>query len=477
MGVGGRGRWIAKWVGLIAFLWLATPRDLPAAPVPVCDVLADYAAELRGPAGRVAVESLVARLTELGVTHYYWLIWHAATDWEDLKLFLPQAAQAGITVAVYLVPPSESPPHESAYAEPFRLDYQRWGEEIARLALVHPNLTSWVIDDFCDARNTIFTPAYIRKVQAAAKKINPRLGFLPVLYFDEVTNQFVDQYREVIDGVVVAYPQDRFEVERTWAILNAAPRGVAGEFNCPWSTPSQAGDFVMASQTVKVVSAERPAEIRFREQDNFTKSAAGYHWKQLLVDDAVVWESDVTGGALATQEIAVDVTRQVAAKTHVTIAFRLFDKKGVSNFGVLWRVDDVQFHGLQLAENLAQPHTWQVTRHGPLTTSFGPLARPAQRQFHIPLVVMTAGDAGEFRSRHGDPASPERIADWLRMALHEWRAGRCEGVVTYCLDKRPNSQTFAPAQKLFHEFRKDRSGTAKSSAPAASAFDFQSIHP
>ena len=82
------------------------------------------------------------------------------------------------------------------------MDYQRWGEEIARLALVHSNLTSWVIDDFCDSRNKIFTPAYIRKVQAAAKKINPCLGFLPLLYFDEITNRFVDQYRDVIDGVV-----------------------------------------------------------------------------------------------------------------------------------------------------------------------------------------------------------------------------------------------------------------------------------
>ena len=30
---------------------------------------------------------------ELGVTSYYWLVWHAATDWDDLKLFLPKAAR------------------------------------------------------------------------------------------------------------------------------------------------------------------------------------------------------------------------------------------------------------------------------------------------------------------------------------------------------------------------------------------------
>ncbi|HEY5909234.1 MAG TPA: hypothetical protein VJA21_01375, partial [Verrucomicrobiae bacterium] len=66
------------------------------------------------------------------------------------------------------------------------------------------------------------------------------------------------------------------------------------------------------------------------------------------------------------------------------------------------------------------------------------------------------GDAGEFKLRHGEPASPERIADWLRMSLQAWQDGRCDGVVTYCLDKGPQSVTFPLAQKLLREFRKTR---------------------
>lgn len=41
-------------------------------------------------------EALLARLKELHVTTYYWLVWHARTDWDDLKLFLPKAAEANI---------------------------------------------------------------------------------------------------------------------------------------------------------------------------------------------------------------------------------------------------------------------------------------------------------------------------------------------------------------------------------------------
>ena len=55
---------------------------------------ADYDSEPRRTDGHVDGDALLARLKELHVTTYYWLVWHAATDWDDLKLFLPKAAQA-----------------------------------------------------------------------------------------------------------------------------------------------------------------------------------------------------------------------------------------------------------------------------------------------------------------------------------------------------------------------------------------------
>ncbi len=167
---------------------------------------ADYDAELRLPNGRVDTDRLTSRLKELGATTYYWLICHAPTDWDDLKLFLPKAADAKLEVWVYLAPPSESPPHTAHYSEPFRCNYERWAEEIARLSLQHPNLTAWVIDDFY-GNHDVFTPAYVRQMQSHAKQINPHLAFLPLMYFDEITRRFVEQYRENMDGVVVAYPR------------------------------------------------------------------------------------------------------------------------------------------------------------------------------------------------------------------------------------------------------------------------------
>ncbi len=410
--------------------------------------LADYNSELRRPDGRVDIEATASRLTDLGVTTYYWLIWHAPTDWDDLKLFLPKAAQAGIEVWVYLVPPSESPPlYGRQYSEPFRLDYARWGEEIARLSLAHPNLKAWVIDDFY-ANREFFTPARLRDIRARSHRINPRLSLLPLMYFGEIRAQFVEDYRDVIDGVVVAYLQDREEIEWTWGMLNDAIVTPPGELSYPWNVPSRAGDFVTASQTAKVLPADR-CVVHFRERDDFTAETAGYHFKQLLVDGTVVWEEDVAGGPVAGRKIAVDVSEAVRGKASVTIALRLLDKKGVSNFGVRWRVSQFRSEGLQLAADLSQPQNWKVSRQGAFEAGFDGAAKIGQRRFHIPFISMTAGGESEFRMRHGDPATPERIAEWLRMSLEAWREGKCDGVVTYCLDKGPQSKTFPFAQSCF----------------------------
>lgn len=422
--------------------------------------LADYDSELRRTDGRVDIDAMVTRLKELGVTTYYWLIWHAPTDWEDLKLFLPKASEAGIDVWVYLVPLSESPPQfGTRYSEPFRLDYLRWAEEISRLSHQHTNLTAWVIDDFY-ANRAFFTPAYLREMQTRAKRINPRLAFLPLMYFNEIQPKFTEDYHQVIDGVVVAYLQDRDQIEQTWAVLNDATIVPPSELSYPPSTPSKSGDFVAVSQSAKVLPADQYV-LAFRERDDFTGPTSGYHFKQLLMDGMVVWEEDVAGGSPAWRKIAVDVTEHVHGKTSVIVAFRLLDKKGVSNFGVHWSLSQLQAEGLQLDVAITEPAKWQVDRHGAFDTGFGEVPKVGQHRFHIPFVSMMAGDQEEFRQRHGDPATPERVAEYLRMSLQAWRDGKCDGVVTYCLDKRPQSRTFTLARDLFHQYARVREVPSK----------------
>ena len=185
--------------------------------------------------------------------------------------------------------------------------------------------------------------------------INPRLAFLPLMYFGEIRRAFVQDYREVIDGVVVAYPQDRDEIDQAWAILNDAAMVLPGELSLPVGAPPR-------SRATSSGPANRPQSCRAGANASASASGttslaptAGYHFKQLLVNGAVVWEEDVAGGTNAWREVTVDVTAAAQGKTNLTIAFRLLDKKGVSNFGVRWQVKDLQAEGLRLAAGLDQP--------------------------------------------------------------------------------------------------------------------------
>lgn len=163
-----------------------------------------YDAEPRRADGRVDVDRLVRELTAIKANTYNFLVWRAASDWEDLKLFLPRARAGHMRVWVTLVPPSESPPHSREYSEPFRLDYQRWAVEIARLSLREPNLVAWSLDDFSYDKAT-FTPAYMQAMIGAAHRINPRLAFVPCLYYDHITRELAEKYRPFVDGILFPY--------------------------------------------------------------------------------------------------------------------------------------------------------------------------------------------------------------------------------------------------------------------------------
>jgi len=49
------------------------------------------------------------------------------------------------------------------YAEPFRLDYDKWAIEFAKLSVQEPNLVAWSIDDFTHNLK-VYTPAYVKQM-------------------------------------------------------------------------------------------------------------------------------------------------------------------------------------------------------------------------------------------------------------------------------------------------------------------------
>jgi hypothetical protein len=191
--------------------------------------LGDYDAEPRRADGRVDIDKLLEQIRAAHLNTYDWLIWHAATDWDDLRAFLPWAAKNRIRVWVTLCPPTEQG-GTYPYSEPFRLDFVRWAEEIGRLSVEHSNLSALVIDDFC-SNLSLFKPEYVNRISQTLRRNNPRVAFLPTIYYWTVAGvdaaayfksgsqrvapgkpmpelrKLLESYGDAIDGIVFPYAE------------------------------------------------------------------------------------------------------------------------------------------------------------------------------------------------------------------------------------------------------------------------------
>lgn len=82
----------------------------------------------------------------------------------------------------------------------------KWAQVLAQLSLRYSNLIDWTIDDF-EGSNLVdpFTPDYVKQMQKAARKINPKFTFKPIVYSYTVSNDFARKYGPYIDGIIFPY--------------------------------------------------------------------------------------------------------------------------------------------------------------------------------------------------------------------------------------------------------------------------------
>jgi hypothetical protein len=164
--------------------------------------LGDYDAEPRTKEGRVDVPLLLKQIEAAHLNTYDFLIWHAKTDWDDFQQFVSQAKAKKLNVWITLAPPSEPPP-----SAPFGLDYVRWADEVGKLSVRFDNIVGLVIDDFwSDENRALFTPSYIANVAQTLRRHNPRLAFLPTIYWSTIgDDRFAKDFGASIDGIVFPY--------------------------------------------------------------------------------------------------------------------------------------------------------------------------------------------------------------------------------------------------------------------------------
>lgn len=444
-------------VGLACMALAASAQPEPA-PGPVAPPIGDYDAEPRRADGHVDSERLVRQLQLMHANTYFWLIWHAETDWEDLHEFLPLAKAAGISVWVYLVPHTEStPPYP--FSEPFKQDYVRWAQEIARLSLEHGNLPGYVIDDFvANIRPGRFTAEYIKEMVDAGKAINPKLKFYPLLYYPEIDNRLMAVLGPLVDGAVAAYPLGRSQIERALTFLNdeyTVPPGLTVEF--PRGTTSKPGDHGFIAQDAEVTDASQ-ARVYFRYQDDYEGPTTGYHVMQMRLDDRVVWAEDAGGHDQG--EVTVDLSQALGGKQRVRLSFGVYDERGVAEYGLVASFSGLRIEGLSLAQpDFSENPAWQRDVQGAFMLEFV-TGDQGQRRWKLPLIIMPCGSRGEYVGRYSDEPTPTNIASRVRMSLGFVERGEAEGVVLYCLDKNeagPDLEAISTTYRAFW-YRMERAG-------------------
>jgi len=138
-------------------------------------------------------------------------------------------------------------------------------------------------------------------------------------------------------------------------------------------TSTQDEDSAGIVQVVELTKADRG--ISFYVKDNYTGSTNGYHWMELLLDREVIWEADVAGGDTEWRKVSVDLARYLEEvklkkvgrnkyeeERKYAITFRLFERRGVTRFGVQVWADNFTL----LKETPANPQNCERKKLPPL---------------------------------------------------------------------------------------------------------------
>lgn len=441
--------------------------SLAAEPAPASParppILGDFAAEIRTPDGHFDVRANLDALKAIHANTYFYLIWHKETDWDDLPAFADAAAREGIDVWVYLIPWSETPAVKKSwgYSEPYRTDYVRWAQEVAKLSLKHPNVVGYVIDDFYtnSTQPDRFTVAYTRRMVAAGKEINPKLKFYPLVYFQQPWAEFTQRFGTLVDGVVAAYPKSRTQVGNALAYLNGDAHGATAIIDYPRTQPSRAGDKGAIWADLRVDDPE-DATVSFYWDDTDQSNNRGYHQAFVKVDGRVVWQAD-TAGETADRVVNVNLARFVRGRQNVRVELGVFEQRGVGKYPVTVRLDDIRLTGFDTDNEMGPERLWSRKATGHFAVDLLPSRPEPTAKTKLPMILMPAGEGDQYEKRYTDPGTPRNVASKVRLCLDLVRDGRVQGVITYCLPK--SGPTF---EAVGTEFRQAAQALPNSVGPA-----------
>jgi len=120
----------------------------------------------------------------------------------------------------------------------------------------------------------------------------------------------------------------------------------------PSETRSEYGYYGAIYQDIE--SEEGIAVISFKVKDSVTSNkSAGCHFKQVLLNDAVIWEDDVAGDE-GWQQVKIPITLE-SGKNRIIL--RVYEKRDVGNFPVNVWWDDVEIKSISTLSGIENIHS------------------------------------------------------------------------------------------------------------------------
>lgn len=322
-------------------------------------------------------------------------------------------------------------PDQEPGIEPFGWDYIGWAEAVAEVAADHPNVGGLMIDDFNSNTRFenspykfAFTPDYVKQMSAAARAKDTDFKIYGVIY--QPSLDVAAQFRGALDGIIFPYrgetstpgtadpstarsegevygdlshcatgplcmqftasgdsaEGDSAGITRSIDVsagahtltmslnnddyLNPCGDGRCFEFSMETYHPTQDGDYYAITQQVDITDAG-PHSLSVWVADGSRRDVPGYQFFQALVNGKVVAERDASG-TNDPERLEADVTDIIGDATTAEITFRLFNPKGVTNFGNLTWIDDVKLTGATVRDadfDDRRSGAWTPSNRGP----------------------------------------------------------------------------------------------------------------
>ena len=392
--------------------------------------------EVRDHDQRIDIDRTINALVQLKVNTFYYLIWQNARDWDDLPTFADAAAKRGIEVWPYLVPWSETPLKKPAgwgYSEPFKTDYVAWASAIAKLSLDHPNIGGYVIDDFYDnTEEGHFTPSYVKKMVGAGERINPKLKFYPLMYFQTPWVEFLNRFGNAVNGVVICYPKSEAGIRDAATYLSDRRHGPSAIIELGRHKGADRGDGAYVVGDVEITDPSQAEVSFYYDVTDQLEGDSSMQFARVRINGQTVWQSP-TEGRMRDGIINIDLSRALRHPQRVRLEFDVLTlRTGVPELlPVIVRFDDIRVYG---AGQSPSQFLSDLTLHGRPQGKFDVTIMPGSREtgrYKLPIVLMPSGEAEQYEKRYDVRATPQGVGKRVGLCLEMMKQGLVDGVVPY----------------------------------------------